>query len=118
MSDYQRWRAALAEANDPAFYTLDYQDWLIGTDQGQFWGDPGGAIITWLKRYPGGAVTCETYAAAGDPAVWVEILKPRIEAWAAAMGCSDCLITAKRRGMAKLHPDYEHVQTILRKSLV
>lgn len=117
MTQYPDWREALAAANDPTFYPLRYQDVLFASRQVQFWGTDRAAILTWLKHYPGGAFTCETFAAAGDPAEMVEVLKPEIEAWARAMGCTNCLITAGRRGMARLHSDYTHYQTILGKVL-
>lgn len=117
MTDYLRWRDALATANDPAFYPVSHQDMILRTGQAQFWACDSAAIITWLKPYPGGALVCETYAAAGQPEAMVQVLKSQIEAWATAVGCSDCFITAKRRGMARLHPDYEHVQSVLRKAL-
>lgn len=117
MREYPDWREALARANDPAFYPIGYQDMLIASRQAQFWSTARAAIITWLKPYPGGAFTCETFAAAGDPEEMVAVLKPEIEAFARAMGCTNCMVTAGRRGMARLHPDYTHYQTILGKAL-
>lgn len=115
--NYAEWRDRLATANDPAFHPVEYQDWLVTEGPGQFWATETGALITKLNSYPGGAITCETYAAAGDMASLLSELKPAIEAWAKSCGCSHCLITAGRPGWRKVHPDYAHYQTTIYKEL-
>lgn len=117
MTDYLEWRDRLALANDQRFHPVAYQDALIASGQAQFWATETGAIITELKQYPGGAFTCETFAAAGDIETMLEAIKPAIEQFARERGCTVCMITAGREGWRRKHPDYRHYQTMLMKDL-
>lgn len=112
---YLHWRDRLGEANDPAFYPLEYQDYLLASGNGHFWEAPTAAMVTELKPYPSGAIACVVYAAAGDMAALMD-MKPQIEAWAKARGCTHCMIEG-RDGWRKVHPDYRHHKTVIVKEL-
>lgn len=113
---YEKWRVALWEASIPEFHPLEWQDELLASGQGQFWATDSGAIITQIVTFPSGSKVCRTHSGAGDLSALLNDLKPQIEAWAKAQGCSHCLIEG-RDGWKRVHPDYSHHQTILTKTL-
>lgn len=113
---YVEWRDRLAEAHNPQFYPVEYQDHLVTSGAGQFWANNAGALITEIVTFPSGAVVCRAYAGAGDLSALMEDLKPAIEDWAKAQGCTACMIQG-RDGWRRMHPDYRHHQTLLVKEL-
>lgn len=114
--NYAAWRGRLGEANDPEFYPLAWQDELIATRRGQFWACDEAAMITEIVEFPSGARACKVFACAGDMAVMLERIKPRIEAWAALNNCTHCMIEG-RDGWRRKHRDYRHHQTVIVKEL-
>ena len=116
MTDYQSWRSALARANDAAFWPIEAIDALVSEGRAQFWATDAGAIVTLVETYPGGAAACTTLAGAGDLESLITALKPAIEAWAKAQGCTHCIVEG-RDGWRRAHPDYRHHKTIIIKEL-
>lgn len=116
MTDYLAWRDRLATANDPAFLPITYLDQMLAEGRAQFWGTDEAAIVTGIEQFPGGAIVCRGLAATGDAERMIADLKPAIEAWAKARGCTHTMLEG-RDGWRRKHPDYQHHQTILTKEL-
>lgn len=113
---YAEWRDRLSEANDPHILPIWHIDKLLAAGAAQFWANQSGAIITEVRSYPGGARICRALAGAGSITALLNDLKPEIEKWAMAQGCTHCMIEG-REGWRRTHPDYRHHQTILIKDL-
>lgn len=114
--NYPDWRERLVKANDPAFYPIEWIDAGVASGVFHFWATDKAALIVTITQYPGGAIACRTIAAAGSKKELIEELKPRVEAWAKAAGCSHCLIEG-RDGWRRAHPDYSHHQTLILKEI-
>lgn len=116
MTNYPRWRDALATANDPAFLPIEHIDHLLKTGMARCLASETSAIVVGITHYPGGAIACRTIAAAGDMEDLIAVAKPTIEAWAKAQGCTHSMIEG-RDGWRRMHPDYRHHQTVILKDL-
>lgn len=113
---YQKWRARLANANDPRLYPLEWIDARLADGETQFWATEQAAIVTEILTYPGGAKVVRAIAAAGKKADLAGPIKSAIEAWAREQGCGLSMIEG-REGWARLFPDYRHYQTSIVKEL-
>jgi hypothetical protein len=113
---YQKWRARLARANDPALIPIDHIDSQLGAGLAQFWATDEAAIVTELKAWPGGAVTIEVIAAAGKKGDITGPLHTAAREWAETQGATHILV-AGRDGWRRVLPDFRHYQTILIKEL-
>lgn len=118
MSDYARWRQALAGANDPAFWPIEAIDALLVEGRAQFWGTEKSALVTVVTTYPGGAVVIEVLAGTGSMADLIKRVRPKVEAWGRANGCTHIQIKGRLGWKRALKPHgFKHLQDILTKGL-
>lgn len=115
---YQRFRAQLALALDPRFFTIDYLDRLVLDDAAMVWVEGDAIMLTELRQYPGGARVIHGLVAAGNLQTIVESLIPMAENWARDNGCTFAEIES-REGWARAVKGigYEPHQITLRKAL-
>ena len=117
-SGYHRFRPQIAEALDPAFYPIDYVDRLLLTGQAQIFLSEHAAMIAELKRYPGGARVAHCLVAAGRMAEITDVIRPRVEAWGRANGCTKAIVESRAGWMKVLKPHgYEIFQVSVMKDL-
>ena len=118
MSDYPRFREALAEALDPRLFSIDHLDHLLLSMRAQAWFSERAAIVTEVREYPTGAKVLHGLVAAGELREIVEILIPRAEQWARSLGCLLAVIESRQGwGRALRRHGYEPHQLALRKEL-
>lgn len=116
MSDsYTDWREELAGANDPEFIPIEEVDRRLAEGRAQFWCDGKAALVTEVIEHPGGAVTVDALAAAGDMAALSETIENAVAAWAKPFATH--LRVIGRPGWARAKPDWKHEQSILTKDL-
>lgn len=118
MSSYATWRAALATANDPAFWPIEAIDAMLADGRAQFWATDKSALVTLVTSYPGGAVVIEVLAGTGSMADLIKRVRPKVEEWGRQYGCTHIQIKG-RTGWAralKKH-GFKHLQDILVKGL-
>lgn len=97
---YAEFRERFAEAMDPAFYTIEYLDWLVHSGAaGLFFAD-NAAIVVEIKDFPGGARAVHGICAAGDLTEIVDLIV-RAEAWGMGLGCTHGMIES-RPGWARI----------------
>lgn len=113
---YGKWRARLANANNPVFVPITYIDELLADGLAQFWATADAAIVTHAVEWPGGAVTLKVIAAAGKKADITGELKDAAEGFARSIGCTHTMVEG-RDGWRHALTDYEHYQTVLVREL-
>lgn len=116
--NYLTWREAFAQGMDQRFYPIEYLDGLVAAGEVFFWFGEQAAVCGRLKQYPGSARVLEMLVGAGDLTEILNVLRPRLEAWAKAWGCSHVLVES-REGWAKalkIH-GYEPWQVAVMKEL-
>jgi hypothetical protein len=104
VSDYARWRKALARANDPAFWPITAIDELIADGRAQFWATEHAALVTEVKDYPGGARAIEAIAGAGRKQDIIEKLGPAVEAWAGSIGATHLKVAGRAGWSRQMKP--------------
>jgi len=115
---YQRFRPMLSEALDPDFYPIEYVDALLLNGEAQVFCSEHAAMIAELKQYPGGARVVHCLVAAGRIDEISGTLRPRVEAWGAAAGCTRALVESRAGWMRILEPHgYRVWQVSLMKEL-
>jgi hypothetical protein len=119
VTDYPRWREALATANDPAFWPIEAIDELLSHNKAHFWGTDKAALVTTINFYPGGAIAIEALAGAGDLSDLIEVIAPRVEHAARMVGATHLKIPG-RRGWTRAMKSrgWRHFQDIVIKDLV
>lgn len=111
-------RDELAEANDSAFFPIEYLDQTIADGTSQYWGTPNAAMVTQIVNYPGGAKVVRSLATTGDLKEITEIIAPQIETWAIENGCTHLLVEGRDGWKRALKPlGYEPYQTVILKVL-
>lgn len=115
---YQLWRGQFAKGLDSRFYPIEYLDELVANGTVRFWFGDNAAICGRVKEYPGGARVADMLCGAGDLTEILEVLRPRMESWARAWGCTDILVES-REGWARALKKYgyEPWQISVRKGL-
>jgi len=116
--NYAYWRDQFADGLDSRFYPIEYLDELVRSGNVRFWFGNESAVCGIIKDYPGGARVLEMLVGAGDLEEILNVLRPRLEAWAKAWGCSDVMV-ASREGWARALKEhgYEPWQISVRKGL-
>ncbi len=113
---YQEWRHRLARTNDPALIPITHIDRLLADGLAQFWATPDAAIVTQLRKWPGGAVTGEVIAAAGKKADILGPLQDAATEWCRENGATHILVSG-RDGWRHELPGFRHYQTHLLREL-
>jgi hypothetical protein len=117
-SGYLRFRPQIAEALDPAFYPIEYVDSLLLTGQAQIFLSEHAAMVAELKQYPGGARVAHCLVAAGRMEEITDVIRPRVEAWGRANGCTKAIVESRAGWMKVLKPHgYEIFQVSVMKEL-
>lgn len=93
--DYGAWRARFAEALDPRFYNIEYLDWLLEHERAWLWFGRQAALAAEIKTFPTGMRAVSFVVAAGDLTELTEELRPAVEDWGRAGGCSVSLIESR-----------------------
>jgi hypothetical protein len=91
---------------------------MLAEGRAQFWATDKSALITVVTSYPGGAVVIEVLAGTGSMADLIKRVRPTVEAWGRANGCTHIQIkgrTGWKRAL-KVH-GFNHLQDILVKGL-
>jgi hypothetical protein len=115
---YQRFRSQLAEALDPAFYSIEYLDHLLLSGQARLFLSEHAAMVAEVKQYPGGARVAHCLVAAGRMEEITGLIRPRVEAWGAANGCTRAIVESRAGWMKVLKPHgYEIFQVSVMKEL-
>lgn len=112
---YAEWRERLAQANDPQFIPIEAIDEKLANGLAQFWCDGNVALVTEIVRWPGGAVTVDALAAAGNMKSLNENVEHAVKEWAA--GFATHLRVIGRPGWVKAKTGWKHEQSILTKAL-
>lgn len=84
-------------------HTLDDVRRIVGEGHAQFWPGRSGAIVTEIQVYPQGKVL-HFWLAGGDFDELVQRLRPAIEAWGRAMGCTRSTITGRPGWLRAMKP--------------
>ena len=113
--DYAVWRDELAEANDPAFMPIEEIDKRLAEGRAQFWCDGKVALVTEVIAHPGGAVTVDALAVAGDMEALNETIEPAVTAWAEPFASH--LRVIGRPGWVRVKTGWKHEQSILTRAL-
>jgi hypothetical protein len=98
---YHHFRPQLAKALDPAFYPIEYLDDLLRCGRARLFASGGAAMVAELRLYPGGARAVHCLVAAGRMDEITGVLRPEVEAWGRASGCTIAIVES-RAGWAKL----------------
>jgi len=115
---YLRFRPQLAEALDSAFYPIEYLDHLLLSGRARLFLSDHAAMVAEIQDYPGGARVAHCLVAAGRMEEIVDLLRPRVEAWGAANGCSRAIVESRAGWMKVLKPHgYEIFQVSVMKEL-
>jgi len=115
---YLRFRPQLAEALDPAFYPIEYLDHLLLSGRARLFLSDHAAMVAEIQDYPGGARVAHCLVAAGRMEEIVDLLRPRVEAWGAANGCSRAIVESRAGWMKVLKPHgYEIFQVSVMKEI-
>lgn len=113
--EWAEWRDALEAANDPSFVPIEAIEEKLANGTAQFWCDGNVALVTEVVHWPGGAVSVDALAAAGDMAALNENIEPAVEKWASQFASH--LRVIGRPGWAKVKRDWRHEQSILVRAL-
>lgn len=115
---YDQWRDEFAKGLDPRFYPIAFLDALAASGKVYFWFGESSAICGTVRTYPGGARVMDMLVGAGDLDEILTDLRPRLEADAVTLGCSDVMVSS-REGWARALKDhgYEPWQVSVRKGL-
>lgn len=115
---YLDWRDAFADALDSRFYPIEYLDGLVASGAVQFWFGDRAAVCGRIKEFPGGALVADMLCAAGELNEIAEVLRPRVEVWAALNGCMAVLVESREGWARALKPyGYEPWQVSVMKEL-
>lgn len=116
---YLEWRPAFLEVIDQRLYNADWLDREVQYGRAHIWRSPNACALTEFRIYPTGVADLHGLVACGDIAEVRDILVPRAEAWARAMGCVGFIIES-RPGWVKLlkSQGFEPHQWAVRKELV
>jgi hypothetical protein len=115
---YHHFRPQIEAALDPDFYPIEYVDQLILSGAASLFLSDHAAMIAELKRYPGGARVAHCLVAAGRMEEITELIRPRVEAWGAANGCTRAIVESRAGWMKVLKPHgYEIFQVSVMKEL-
>lgn len=117
-SEWARCEAWLAAALEHSFgYEIEDVRAEIVAGEAQFWPGRNAAIVTQVWTFPR-AKAVNFWLAGGDLAELVDEMRPCVEAWARAMGCTNTII-AGRAGWARALKDegYRPIWTALGKEL-
>jgi hypothetical protein len=114
--NYEDWRAALSEANDPAFWPITAIDEELAAGRAQFWCDGEAALVSRVIDYPGGAQVLDVLAAAGKLKNLTQNIAPMVEQWSRQNGLSHMMV-AGRGGWVRVLRDWRHYQSIMVKEL-
>lgn len=118
MSDYPTWRARIATANDPAFWPIEAIDAMLAEGRAQLWATDKSALVTLVTSYPGGAVVIEVLAGTGSMADLIKRVRPKVEEWGRAYGCTHIQIKGRPGWARALRTHgFKHFQDILMKGL-
>lgn len=112
---YADWRERLEGANDPAFMPIEEIDRRLAEGLAQFWCDGKVALVTEVIQHPGGAVTVDALAAAGDMDALNENIEPAVMQWAKPFATH--LRVIGRPGWARVKGEWKHEQSILTRVL-
>lgn len=113
---YEEWRGRLSQANDPAFWPITAIDEELASGRAQFWGGEACAMVTRIIAYPGGAVTLDVLAAAGNLEELTKQIAPAAEEWARAQGLTHIVVSG-RPGWARVLKNWRHFQNVMVKEL-
>jgi hypothetical protein len=115
---YLKFRPKLAEALDPAFYPIEHVDQLLLSGAALLFTSPNAAMLAEIKLFPGGARVAHCLVAAGRMEEITDLIRPRVEAWGAANGCTRAIVESRAGWMKVLKPHgYEIFQVSVMKDL-
>jgi len=115
---YHHFRPQIEAALHPALYPIEYLDHLLLSGRARLFLSDHAAMVAEIQDYPGGARVAHCLVAAGRMEEIVDLLRPRVEAWGAANGCSRAIVESRAGWMKVLKPHgYEIFQVSVMKEL-
>lgn len=113
--DYMRFRDQFEQAMDPRFYSIDWLDSKIRSNEYRLWASKDAAIIATIKEYPAGAKAVHGMIAAGKLHGIIELIA-KAEEWGRGLGCIAAEVSS-REGWSRILPEYSVHQVEIRKEL-
>lgn len=89
---YEAWRERLAQGLNPELYTLAWLDDLLHSGAARLFATDLAAMVVEDRVFPTGVKACCVVVAAGDHQEIVNTLRPIIEEWGKAGGCTKGLV--------------------------
>ena len=118
MSDYPRWRKALAKANDAEFWPITAIDAMLAEGRAQFWAGERSALVTQIVAYPGGAEALEAIAGAGDKQEIMGPIAEAVTAWAKSNGITHMKVKGRAGWSRAMKPHgWRHFQDTIIKDI-
>lgn len=118
MSDYHRFRQRFAEELDQRYFPIKWLDWAINTQLVTGFYGRESALLTEMKRYPGGAWVAGVFHATGSKDEIMNDLRPQAEAWAKQNGAIEIVVEGRRGWLRELSKHgYRHEKTAVAKGL-